>query len=80
MDIGFIGLGAMGSAIARNLVAAGHRVRAWNRSGGSVQGPTMRDAASDAVDARMGDAIKAGWGDLDWSAMADFTIERGVQP
>ncbi|MBV9249411.1 MAG: NAD(P)-binding domain-containing protein, partial [Acetobacteraceae bacterium] len=45
--IGFIGLGAMGSAIARNLAAAGHTVRAWNRSGGSVDGVTMvRDPAS----------------------------------
>ena len=33
MDVGFIGLGAMGSAMAGNLVKAGHRVHAWNRSG-----------------------------------------------
>ena len=33
MEVGFIGLGAMGSAMARNLVKAGHKVRAWNRSG-----------------------------------------------
>ena len=33
MDVGFIGLGAMGSAMAKNLAGAGHRVRAWNRSG-----------------------------------------------
>ena len=33
MEVGFIGLGAMGSAMARNLVKAGHRVRAWNRAG-----------------------------------------------
>ena len=33
MDVGFIGLGAMGSAMAKNLAKAGHRVRAWNRSG-----------------------------------------------
>jgi 3-hydroxyisobutyrate dehydrogenase-like beta-hydroxyacid dehydrogenase len=32
MDIGFIGLGQMGKAIAANLVAAGHRVTVWNRS------------------------------------------------
>jgi 3-hydroxyisobutyrate dehydrogenase-like beta-hydroxyacid dehydrogenase len=32
MQIGFIGLGAMGSAMALNLVKAGHDVRAWNRS------------------------------------------------
>lgn len=30
--IGFIGLGVMGAAMARNLVAAGHEVVAWNRS------------------------------------------------
>lgn len=32
MHIGFIGLGQMGSAIATNLVKAGHEVKVWNRS------------------------------------------------
>lgn len=32
MDIGFIGLGAMGRPMAGNLAAAGHQVVAWNRS------------------------------------------------
>ena len=32
MDVGFIGLGAMGRPMAANLAAAGHRVLAWNRS------------------------------------------------
>ncbi len=32
MDVGFIGLGAMGRPMARNLAAAGHVVLAWNRS------------------------------------------------
>ena len=32
MHIGFIGLGQMGSAIALNLVKAGHEVKVWNRS------------------------------------------------
>jgi 3-hydroxyisobutyrate dehydrogenase-like beta-hydroxyacid dehydrogenase len=32
MRIGFIGLGQMGSAIAANLVHAGHEVIVWNRS------------------------------------------------
>jgi 3-hydroxyisobutyrate dehydrogenase-like beta-hydroxyacid dehydrogenase len=31
-EIGFIGLGTMGSAMARRLVDAGHTVRVWNRS------------------------------------------------
>jgi 3-hydroxyisobutyrate dehydrogenase-like beta-hydroxyacid dehydrogenase len=32
MQVGFLGLGLMGRAMARNLVAAGHQVHAWNRS------------------------------------------------
>lgn len=32
MEIGFIGLGQMGGAIAANLVKAGHDVTVWNRS------------------------------------------------
>jgi 3-hydroxyisobutyrate dehydrogenase-like beta-hydroxyacid dehydrogenase len=32
MKVGFIGLGAMGSAMASNLVAAGHALTVWNRS------------------------------------------------
>jgi 3-hydroxyisobutyrate dehydrogenase-like beta-hydroxyacid dehydrogenase len=51
MDVGFIGLGSMGSAMAENLAAAGHRVRAWNRSGGSVEGVTMLGAPSEAFGA-----------------------------
>ena len=51
MQIGFIGLGAMGSAIAKNLAAAGHEVRAWNRSGGAIPSVTMVDTAAEAFDA-----------------------------
>ncbi len=32
MKIGFIGLGKMGRAMARNLIRAGHTVTAWNRT------------------------------------------------
>ncbi len=32
MKVGFIGLGAMGSAMASNLVTAGHDVTVWNRN------------------------------------------------
>lgn len=32
MEVGFIGLGAMGSPMAANLLRAGHAVRVWNRS------------------------------------------------
>ncbi len=55
MDVGFIGLGAMGSAMARNLVKAGHTVRAWNRSGSpGLDGVRM---ASDAADAFGAEAV-----------------------
>ena len=32
MDIGFIGLGEMGTAMVANILKAGHNVRVWNRS------------------------------------------------
>ena len=32
MKIGFIGLGAIGSAMAANLLEAGHAVTVWNSS------------------------------------------------
>lgn len=32
MNVGFLGLGAMGSGMALNLLKAGHKVVAWNRS------------------------------------------------
>ena len=57
MSIAFIGLGSMGSAIAANLLGAGHEVTVWNRSAGkagaliaagAVEAKTPREAASDA--------------------------------
>jgi 3-hydroxyisobutyrate dehydrogenase-like beta-hydroxyacid dehydrogenase len=49
MDIGIIGLGAMGREIARNLAAAGHAVKAWNRSGGDVAGVRMVETPAEAL-------------------------------
>ncbi|WP_116141601.1 NAD(P)-dependent oxidoreductase [Trinickia diaoshuihuensis] len=50
MEVGFIGLGSMGKAMARNLAAAGHRVKAWNRSGGAVEGVAMVDTPAAAFE------------------------------
>ncbi|WP_204072500.1 NAD(P)-dependent oxidoreductase [Planotetraspora phitsanulokensis] len=36
MNVGFVGLGAMGRGMAANLVRAGHAVQVWNRSPGPV--------------------------------------------
>jgi 3-hydroxyisobutyrate dehydrogenase-like beta-hydroxyacid dehydrogenase len=48
MDVGLIGLGAMGRAMANRLVAAGHAVKIWNRSGGHVEGARMVNAPEEA--------------------------------
>lgn len=55
MDIGFIGLGAMGAAMVPNLVAAGHRVSVWNRSPvAALEGVQMLASPAAAFD---GDAV-----------------------
>ena len=51
MQIGFIGLGAMGQAIARRLLAAGHEVTVWNRSSRPVQALTAEGAVAAVVTA-----------------------------
>jgi len=37
MDVGFLGLGIMGTAMARNLLKKGFKVTVWNRSPGKVR-------------------------------------------
>ena len=58
MDAGFVGLGSMGQAMARNLLQAGHRVRVWNRTraraealagGGAALAATPAEAAQVGV-------------------------------
>jgi len=51
MDVGFIGLGKMGIAMARNLAKAGHNVRAWNRSPVDAAGLTLVKTALEAFQA-----------------------------
>ena len=74
MEIGFIGLGAMGSAMARNLVNAGHKVRAWNRSGDpGIDGVEM---ASDPAEAFGGEAVFTMLSDD--PAIREVLLEPGV--
>ena len=51
MRIGFLGTGIMGGPMARNLAAAGHDVRAWNRSREKAEGlgATVTGTPADAV-------------------------------
>lgn len=53
MKVGFIGLGAMGAPMARNLADAGHEVRAWTRSGKVNDGVRMVDTPGDAFQAEV---------------------------
>jgi 3-hydroxyisobutyrate dehydrogenase-like beta-hydroxyacid dehydrogenase len=54
MDVGFVGLGRMGTAMAANLAKAGHAVKLWNRTPGKA-GPAILagalevDSVSDAA-------------------------------
>ncbi len=59
MDIGFIGLGTMGSQVAGNLVKAGNKVRVWNRSRAPVDALARVGAlpVSTAREAFSGDAV-----------------------
>lgn len=51
MDVGFLGLGRMGRAMAVNLVAAGHRVRVWNRSPAAAEGIAGTEPVTTAAEA-----------------------------
>lgn len=56
MEIGFVGLGTMGMAIASNLVKAGHDVRGWNRTPvapETVPGMTLIDDPAKAFDSEV---------------------------
>ena len=72
MDVGFIGLGAMGSAMARNLIKAGHTVRVWNRSPEPMQALVTDGAIAAASPAETADA------DAVFSMLADDAAVRSV--
>ncbi len=59
MKVGFIGLGQMGSAMAANLVEAGHDVTVWNRSPGKADALIAAGATLGATpaDAAQGDVV-----------------------
>src|SRR5258708_24784008 len=72
MNIGFIGLGTMGSRVAENLVKAGNTVRAWNRNRAAADALARHGArpVSTAREAFTGDAV--------FSMLADDAAIRGV--
>ncbi|HEY1736755.1 MAG TPA: NAD(P)-binding domain-containing protein, partial [Methylovirgula sp.] len=46
MNVGFLGLGAMGSAMASRVIKAGHKVTVWNRSPNNVKELVAEDATA----------------------------------
>jgi 3-hydroxyisobutyrate dehydrogenase-like beta-hydroxyacid dehydrogenase len=72
MDVGFIGLGMMGSRIAGRLAKAGYRPRVWNRS------PEPVDALVHLGARRVADARDAFAGDVVFSMLADDDAVHGV--
>jgi 3-hydroxyisobutyrate dehydrogenase-like beta-hydroxyacid dehydrogenase len=72
VEVGFLGLGQMGKAIAVNLIRAGHQLSVWNRSTGATQelaahGATI--AAEPAAAAR---------GEVLMTMLADDAAHRAV--
>jgi 3-hydroxyisobutyrate dehydrogenase-like beta-hydroxyacid dehydrogenase len=59
MDVGFIGVGRMGRVMVRNLLKAGHRVRAWDTSSAALTDIRAAGAetATSARDAFRGEAV-----------------------
>lgn len=71
-DLGFLGLGSMGSALARRLVDAGHRVTVWNRS------PHAADSLVELGAIRAADAGEALAQPVSFSMLADDTAALAV--
>ncbi|MBS1083624.1 NAD(P)-dependent oxidoreductase [Gluconobacter kondonii] len=67
MKIAFIGLGAMGRAMATNLVRNGHDVSAWTRSGRTLAGVTTLEIPDKAFE-----------GDVVLTILSDDTAVRSV--
>lgn len=83
MRVAFLGLGAMGSRMARSLIEAGNEVTVWNRSpaaaaalvaagGRAADSPRVAVAGAECVFAMLRDdeASRAVWLDPEWGALA----------
>ncbi|TMR21639.1 NAD(P)-dependent oxidoreductase [Nonomuraea turkmeniaca] len=55
-DVTIVGLGPMGSAMAETLLAAGHRVKVWNRTASKAE-PLLAKGAGQAATAADGDLL-----------------------
>jgi 3-hydroxyisobutyrate dehydrogenase-like beta-hydroxyacid dehydrogenase len=78
MKIGFIGLGAMGKAMAARLVAAGHEVTVWNRTRSAVDELVARGAhaAASPLEAAQNEVVHSML--VDDAAVRSVVIAGGV--
>ncbi|WP_229507735.1 NAD(P)-dependent oxidoreductase [Massilia sp. Dwa41.01b] len=72
MEIGFVGLGAMGRGMAANLLRSGHLLRVWNRSVAPAQELAVQGAHA------MDTPAEAGAVDVLFSMLADDASTRAV--
>lgn len=72
MKVGFIGLGAMGSAMASNLIKAGHEVTVWNRS------PALAEPLASLGAKVVKTADRAAQGEVLFSMLANDQAVRSV--
>jgi 3-hydroxyisobutyrate dehydrogenase-like beta-hydroxyacid dehydrogenase len=80
-EVSVVGLGAMGSALARALRRDGHRVTVWNRTGAKAE-PLVRDgallahspAAAVSASPRAGEVIQTGTFDRPQSSVKTCTV------
>lgn len=84
LPVTVIGLGAMGSALASTLVAAGHPTTVWNRTPRASEGATTAASAAAAIaaspvtlvcvaGAEVAEGLLAGAGDLRGRTIVNFT-------
>ncbi len=83
-DITMIGLGAMGSALARAFVGAGHAVTVWNRTGTKMQpladlGAQAADSLAGAVEASPVSVVCIDNYDLTRRLIADNDLARSLR-
>jgi 3-hydroxyisobutyrate dehydrogenase-like beta-hydroxyacid dehydrogenase len=85
MRVGLLGTGRMGAGMARNLLAAGHELRVWNRTRERAEGlgATVCDSPAEVVITMLSDgpAVEAATeglslGDAVWAQMSTIGVEQ----
>ena len=68
MEVGFIGLGNMGTGIAKSLLRSGHKVAAYNRTRGKAEALASNSSGNATIAASIAEACRPG---IVFTMMAD---------